>query len=98
VDQRSKRRVFGSAFGDEAVDGGLEVGDGSENAAHQAPAREFGEEGLDSIGPGCGRRREVECPARMAGKPCARLGMFVGGIVVDDGVNGLSLRHLPRWC
>ena len=30
----------------------------------------------------------------MAGQPCAHLGMFVGGIVVDDGVDRLSLRHL----
>jgi hypothetical protein len=36
----------------------------------------------------------VEGPAGMAGQPCAHLGMFVGGIVVDDGMDHLSLRHL----
>ena len=36
----------------------------------------------------------MEGPAGMAGQPCAHLGMFVGGIVVDDGVDRLSLRHL----
>jgi hypothetical protein len=36
----------------------------------------------------------VEGPARMAGKPGAHLGMFVGAVVVDDGVDGLSFWHL----
>ena len=36
----------------------------------------------------------MEGPAGMAGKPCAHLGMFVGGIVVDDGVDRLSRRYL----
>ena len=57
-------------------------------------AREFGEEALDGVEPGCGGRGEVEGPAGMAGQPCAHLGMFVGGIVVDDGMDHLSLRHL----
>jgi hypothetical protein len=39
-----------------------------------------------------GGRGEVEGPAGMAGQPCAHLGVFVGGIVVDDGVDRLSLR------
>ena len=30
----------------------------------------------------------------MAGEPCAHLGMFVGGVVVDDRVDSFSLRHL----
>ena len=49
---------------------------------------------IDRFEPGCGGRGEVEGPAGMAGKPGAHLGMFVGGIVVDDGVDHLSLRHL----
>ena len=36
----------------------------------------------------------MEGPAGMAGQPCAHLGVFVGGIVVDDGMDHLSLRHL----
>jgi hypothetical protein len=80
---------IGVVLRDEAIDGGFKVVDGSEDAAHQAPAREFGEEALDGVEPGCGGRGEVEGPAGMAGQPCAHLGMFVGGIVVDDGVDRL---------
>src|SRR5262245_680013 len=36
----------------------------------------------------------MERPAWMAGEPSLHLGMLVGGIVVKDGVDGLSLRHL----
>jgi hypothetical protein len=47
VDRQCRRRFWiGVCFGDEAVDGGLEVVDGSDDAAHQATAREFGEEAL----------------------------------------------------
>ena len=49
---------------------------------------------LDGVEPGCGGRGEVEGPAGMAGRPCAHLGMSVGGIVVDDCVDRLSRRHL----
>ena len=35
-----------------AVDGGLEVDDGSERAALQAPLGKRGEEGLDRVEPG----------------------------------------------
>jgi hypothetical protein len=38
-------------LGDEAVDGGLKVGDGSEDAALESPSREFGEETLDGVKP-----------------------------------------------
>ena len=36
----------------------------------------------------------MERPARMPGQPFLHLGMFVGRIVVDDGVDGLSRRDL----
>jgi hypothetical protein len=85
---------IGVGFGDEAIDGGLEIVDGSEDAALEAPARKLGEEALDGIEPGCGSRREAEGPARMPGQPTAHLGMFAGGVVVDDGVDGFSFRHL----
>ena len=35
----------------------------------------------------------MECPARMIGEPFEDVGLFVGGIVVDDGVNDFSDRH-----
>src|SRR4029077_9287471 len=72
---------------------GLEFVDGSEHAAHQAPAREFGKEAFDGVEPGCRGWGEVEGPARMPGKPGAHLGMFVSGVVVDDGVDRFSLRY-----
>src|SRR5258707_10370833 len=37
---------------------------------------------------------EVECPAGMPGQPFLYLRMLVGRIVVDDGVDRLSCRHL----
>jgi hypothetical protein len=41
---------------EEAVDGGLEVGNGSEDAAFETGLGQDGEEALDRIEPGCGRR------------------------------------------
>src|SRR5262249_41713821 len=58
-----------------------------EDAALQPPPGERGEEGLDRIGPGAGGGREMERPARMPGEPGAHLGVLVGGIVVEDGVD-----------
>jgi len=73
VDRRSRLIGFGSALlRDETIDGGFKVVDGSEDAAHQAPAREFGEKALDGVEPGCGGRGEVEDLAWMAGQPCAQ--------------------------
>ena len=37
---------------EEAVDGGLEIDEGSEDAAFQSPLGELGEEALDGIEPG----------------------------------------------
>src|ERR1700733_9072813 len=77
---------------DVAVNGGLEVGDGSEGAASEASASEGGEEAFDGIEP---RRRggsEVEDPAWMAGEPGASLGVLVGAVIVEDGMD-----HLAGW-
>ena len=35
----------------------------------------------------------MERPARMIGEPFEDIGLFVGGIVVDDGVDDFSGRH-----
>ena len=35
----------------------------------------------------------MECPARMIGEPFEDVGLFVDGIVVDDGVDDFSGRH-----
>src|SRR6201981_1693408 len=56
--------------------------------------RRFGEEALDGVEPGCRCGREVEGPAGMPGQPLAHLRMLVGCVVVDDGVDLLSRRHL----
>ena len=79
---------------DEAVDGGLEVDDGSEDAAFQASPGQLGEEALDRIEPGGRGRREVEGEALVPVEPCADLGVLVGGVVVEDDVDHLAGRHL----
>ena len=47
-------------FFEEAVDGGLEVDDRSEDAALQSPLGELGEEAFDGVEPRARGRREVE--------------------------------------
>jgi hypothetical protein len=39
-------------FGEEAVDGGLEIDDGSEDASFKPSLGQFGEETLDGVEPG----------------------------------------------
>lgn len=80
-------------FADVAGDGVLEIGHGLEHAASDAPAGDDGEEALDGVDPGCRGRREVEDPSWMIGQPFQHLGMLVGGVVVDDGVDHLADRH-----
>src|SRR5664279_4551389 len=46
------------------------------------------------VEPRCRCWREVEGPAGMPGQPLAYLRMLVGCVVVDDGVDFLSRRHL----
>ena len=55
-------------LGDEAVDGGLEVDDGAEDAALQPPLGQLGEEALDGVEPRAGGRREVEGEALDGGR------------------------------
>jgi hypothetical protein len=88
---------FGVGVGlvEESVDRGLEVDEGAEDAAFEPSPREFGEEALDGVEPGRGGRGEVEGPAGMSGKPGTHLGMLVGGIVVEDGVDEFARRNLP---
>src|SRR5664280_2814961 len=85
---------FGVVFDDEAIDGGLQIDDRYENAAFQSPPGELGEEAFDGVEPGRRCGREVEGPAWMPGQPLAHLRMLVGCVVVDDGVDFLSHRHL----
>ncbi len=79
---------------EEAVDRGLEVGDGSEDAALETALGQDGEEALDSVEPGGRGRGEVERPARVARQPSPHGGMLVGGVIVDDRVDRLAGRNL----
>jgi hypothetical protein len=77
---------------EEAIDRGLQVGDGSEDATLEATLAQGREEALDGIEPRGRSGGEVECPAGMTRQPFADLGMLVDGIVVedrmDDGLTG----------
>ena len=65
------------------------------NASFEALPSELGEEAFHGIEPGAGGRREVERPPRMFGEPGQHLRMFVGGIIVEDGVDHLAGRDGP---
>ena len=71
---------------EEAVDGGLEVDEGMEDASLEASCGEPGEEALDGVQPRGGGWGEVEGEARVAIEPGADLGVLVGGVVVEDDV------------
>ena len=58
---------------DEAIDGVLKLGNGSEHTALEAPPRELGEEAFDGIEPGRRCWREVERPSGMLRKPFSHL-------------------------
>src|SRR6188472_3056749 len=76
-----------------AVDGGLEVDQGMEDTALEPTAGEGCEEGLDGVGPRTGGRCEVEGPAGVTSEPGTDLGVLVGGVVVEDGVDQLAGWH-----
>ena len=79
---------------EEPVDGGLQIDNRTKDTAFQSALCELGEKPFDGIEPGRRSGREVESPAGMAGKPLAHIGMFVGRIIVDDGMDRLSRRNL----
>ncbi len=81
-------------FFEEAVDCGLEIDDGVEDAAPEATLRQLCKEALDRVEPRARGRREVEGEALMAVEPGAHLRVLVGGVVVEDDVDGLSGRNL----
>jgi hypothetical protein len=81
-------------LGEEAIDGGLKVDHALEDAALEPAFAELGEEALDGVDPTGRGRCEVEGPSRMTDKPGAHLGVLVGGVIVDDGMDDLSGRDL----
>src|SRR5258708_3934924 len=85
---------FGVNYVHDAIYGRLQADERYEDAALQSPLRQFGEEALDRVEPRCRSRGEVEGPAGMPEEPLANLRMLVGRVVIDDGVDRLSGRHL----
>ena len=73
-----------------AADRVLQVSDGFEDAASDFAPRDGREEPFDGVEPRGGGRREMERPSRMTGQPFHDVGMLVGGVVVDDGVDELA--------
>src|SRR3984893_10835745 len=78
---------------DVARDGVFEFGNGFEDAAPDSSARDRREKPFDGVEPGGGRRGEVVGPSWMRGEPFQDIGMFVRGVIVDDGVNELAAWH-----
>jgi hypothetical protein len=76
-------------LGDEAVDGGLEVDEGAKDAALEASFGELGEVSLDGVEPGAGGWGEVEGEALVAVEPGLDPWMLMGGIIVEDDMDGL---------
>jgi hypothetical protein len=61
-----------------------------EGSASDLAACDGGEEAFDGVEPQGRGRREMERPARMIGQPFENVGLFVSGVVVDDGVDDFS--------
>lgn len=73
----------------------VQLDDGAEHAALEAPLRQRGEQTLNGVDPGGRGRREVDVEARMPDQPAFhRLGL-VGGVVVEDQVQVEVGRGLP---
>jgi hypothetical protein len=77
-------------FCEVAVDGSLEVDDRMKGAALEAMFRQFSEEAIDRVEPRARGRREVEGETQMAVEPGTHLGVLVGGVIVEDDVDGLA--------
>ena len=67
---------IGVSLGDEAVDGGLEIKDGSEYASLEATARELGEEAFDRVGPGARGWSDAEGDALMPQQSSLHIGVL----------------------
>ncbi|NML91468.1 hypothetical protein HHL26_20725 [Sphingobium sp. TB-6] len=81
--------VGGVVFADEAVEGGLEIAEGMEDAILEPAPGQLGEAALYGSESGAGGPRAMEGPMRMAGEPLLDLVLLVGRIVVEDHVDPL---------
>ena len=79
---------------DEAVDGGLEIDEGVEDAVFEPPPCELGEEAFDGVLPRARCRREVEGPTGMLGQPRPDYFVLVGRAVVEDHMVGVTGRNV----
>ncbi len=77
---------------DLTVNGGLEIDQRVEDAALEPSPGEFGEEALDGVEPRGGCWREMEDEPLVAIDPGPDLGVLVGTIVVDDGMDHVAGR------
>ena len=75
-------------FGDEAIDGSLEIDEGMEGPALEPASGEFGEEALDGVEPRAGCWCEVENEPLVTIEPGPDLRVLMGGVIVEDYVNG----------
>ena len=80
---------------DIALDGVFEIGDGFEDASPDFAAGDNREKSFDRVEPRRRGRREMECPSRVVREPFQDLGMFVGGVIVGDGVDDFASGHVP---
>src|SRR5665213_2213832 len=78
------------SLGDEAVDGGLEIDDGSEDATFQSLLGQLGEVTFHGVEPGARGRCEVEDEAHVPPEPTPYLGMLMGRVIIEDDVNDFS--------
>src|SRR3546814_17562467 len=81
-------------FGEEAIDGGLEVDDRAEDAAFQASVCEICAVSLDSVEPARRGGGEVEDAAGMAAEHGTALRVVVNGDVVAITMDELDGRNL----
>ena len=81
-------------FGEEAVDGGLQVDKRMESTALEAPSCELGEEAFDGIEPRARCGREMEGETLVAVEPGPNFRMLVDRVVVENDVHGLVRRDL----
>ena len=81
-------------FDDEAIDGGLEINEGVEDATVKPPPGKFGEESFDGVEPRTGCRGEVENKPLVAIEPSPDLWMFMGGVVVENDMDDLVFGDL----
>ena len=72
------------SVGDPFGDRGLEFRDVVKGPSSEALAGDFGEQPLDQIEPGAGRRREVQREAFVSRQPTRHGRRFVRGVVVED--------------